>query len=136
MLREDDSKELYSPHDTSPWPKRQKERLLLGASISQIVMGRDIVDAFPFPSADDEEFLAVIRPKELGRPVVVEGSSVVAYFAFNKQRIPHEGRALPGQICLLGIEITRRNVFVVKHDKIIALVLYFERRPSLKHFVE
>lgn len=58
------------------------------------VRGRDIVDAFPFPTADDEEFLTVTQPKELGRPVVVEGSSMVAHFAFNKQRTPHEGRAL------------------------------------------
>jgi hypothetical protein len=29
--------------------------------------GDDIVDAFPFPVADDEEYLTMIRPKELGR---------------------------------------------------------------------
>jgi hypothetical protein len=29
--------------------------------------GDDIVDAFPFPSRDDEEYLTVTRPRELGR---------------------------------------------------------------------
>jgi hypothetical protein len=29
--------------------------------------GDDIVDAFPFPGRDDEEYLTVTRPKELGR---------------------------------------------------------------------
>lgn len=29
--------------------------------------GDDIVDAFPFPIKDDEEYLTMKRPKELGR---------------------------------------------------------------------
>lgn len=29
--------------------------------------GRDIVDSFPFPDADDEQYLTVVRPKEVGR---------------------------------------------------------------------
>ncbi|KAF2433021.1 hypothetical protein EJ08DRAFT_669189 [Tothia fuscella] len=48
--------------------------------------GNDIVDAFPFPSRDDEEYLTTTRPKELGRHVVLDGTVLSAHFAFGPQR--------------------------------------------------
>lgn len=58
------------------------------------VRGRDIMDVFPFPQPDDEEYLTCIRPKELGRHVVVEGNALAVHFAFQSQRTAHEGRSL------------------------------------------
>lgn len=55
---------------------------------------RDIMDASSFPTADDTAFLTVTRPKELGKPVVVDGAGLVAHFTFNKQKNPHNDRAL------------------------------------------
>lgn len=48
--------------------------------------GDDIVDAFPFPSGDDEEYLTIIRPRELGRHVIVDGTALSVHFAFGPQR--------------------------------------------------
>ena len=58
------------------------------------IRGRDILDAFPFPIGDDEKFLTRVRPKELGRLVIVDGTSLASHFAFTEQRTAHEGRAL------------------------------------------
>ena len=58
------------------------------------VRGRDILDAFPFPTADDEDFLTTMRPKELGRHVVVDGAGVAVHFAFNPQYSAHEHRGV------------------------------------------
>ncbi|ETR98228.1 hypothetical protein M419DRAFT_51868, partial [Trichoderma reesei RUT C-30] len=58
------------------------------------IRGRDILDAFPFPIGDDEEFLTRVRPKELGRRVVVDGAGLVAHFAFTEQRTANNGAAL------------------------------------------
>ncbi len=37
------------------------------------IMGKDVIDAFPFPIEDDESYLTERRSKELGRHVIVEG---------------------------------------------------------------
>ena len=58
------------------------------------VRGKDIADAFPFPMADDEDYLTTVRPKELGRHVVVEGGAIAVHFAFGPQRRVHDGRSL------------------------------------------
>lgn len=58
------------------------------------IRGRDVMSSFPFPINDDEEYLTRIRPQELGRPVVVEGTGLAAHFAFALQRQPHEGRSI------------------------------------------
>jgi hypothetical protein len=57
------------------------------------IRGQDIVDAFPLP-AEDEVFLTMDRPKELGRHVWVDGSGTAAHFAFVSQRYPHEDRGI------------------------------------------
>jgi hypothetical protein len=62
------------------------------------------VDAFPFPIQDDEEYLTMVRPKELGRreclfssedkfvanilftDVVLDGTVLSVHFAFSTQR--------------------------------------------------
>lgn len=54
------------------------------------ICGRDILDAFPFAIGDDEEFLTRVRPKELGRRVVVDGTGLVAH----EQRTANNGAAL------------------------------------------
>ena len=58
------------------------------------IRGCDIMDVFPFPQADDEEYLTKIRPKEVGRHVVVDGGALAAHFAFRSQRTAHGGRGL------------------------------------------
>jgi len=58
------------------------------------IRGRDVMDVFPFPQPDDEEYLTCIRPKQVGRHVVVDGTAIAAHFAFRPQRTTHEGRAL------------------------------------------
>lgn len=54
------------------------------------IRGRDILDAFPFAIGDDEEFFTRVRPKELGRRVVVDGTGLVAH----EQRTANNGAAL------------------------------------------
>jgi hypothetical protein len=44
--------------------------------------GDDIVDAFPFDTKDDEEYLTVVRPKELGRRELQPFPLPIALFAF------------------------------------------------------
>ncbi|KAF2973327.1 hypothetical protein GQX73_g354 [Xylaria multiplex] len=58
------------------------------------IRGKDIMSSFPFPQDDDEEYLTCTRPKELGRPVVVDGNALVSHFAFALQRQPHNGRSI------------------------------------------
>lgn len=58
------------------------------------IRGSDIMDVFPFPKMDDEDYLTRVRPKEVGRHVVVDGGALAAHFAFRAQRTAHEGRAL------------------------------------------
>lgn len=65
------------------------------------IRGRDVMDVFPFPKPDDEDYLTRVRPREVGRHVVVDGGALAAHFAFRSQRIAHEGRAL-GWTDLLG----------------------------------
>ncbi|KAF2397317.1 hypothetical protein EJ06DRAFT_144184 [Trichodelitschia bisporula] len=48
--------------------------------------GDDIVDAMPFPTGDDEEYLTRAKPRELGRHVVVDGTAISVHFAFSPQR--------------------------------------------------
>jgi hypothetical protein len=56
--------------------------------------GRDILESFVFPCNDDEEYLTRIRPKELKRPVVVDGIGLVSHFAFALQRQSHVGESM------------------------------------------
>lgn len=58
------------------------------------IRGRDVMDVFPFPKMDDEDYLTRVRPKEVGRHVVVDGGALAAHFAFRSQRIANDGRAL------------------------------------------
>ena len=58
------------------------------------IRGRDVLDAFPFPTFDDEEYLTNHRPRELGRRVIVDGTGLAVHFGFNWQRSPHGNRAL------------------------------------------
>jgi len=53
--------------------------------------GDDLVDAFPFPIRDDEEYLTKVRPKELNRHVVLDGTVLSVHFAFGPQRLEKEG---------------------------------------------
>jgi hypothetical protein len=56
--------------------------------------GKDIIDSFPFSCDDDEVYLTRIRPKELARPVVINGTGLAAHFAFNLQRVAHDGKGI------------------------------------------
>lgn len=56
--------------------------------------GSDILDVFPFPQPDDEDYLTTVRSKELGRHVVVDGTGLAVHFAFSPQSRAHEGRGL------------------------------------------
>jgi hypothetical protein len=47
--------------------------------------GKDIMDIFPFPQIDDEDYLTTKRPKALGRHVVVDGTGLAVHFAFSPQ---------------------------------------------------
>ncbi|KAE9983893.1 hypothetical protein EG327_005314 [Venturia inaequalis] len=58
--------------------------------------GDDIVDAYPFPIADDEAYLTMQRPKELGRHVVLDGTVVSLHFAFSVQRRGPDEEKSPG----------------------------------------
>jgi len=58
------------------------------------IRGGDIMDAYPFPKEDDEGYLAVDRPKELHRHVVVVGDAIAVHFAFGPQRWAHDGHGL------------------------------------------
>lgn len=58
------------------------------------VRGSDILDAYPFGTSDDEFYLTVTRPRELGRSVVVDGGGVAAHFAFHAQYSAHKGRGI------------------------------------------
>lgn len=58
------------------------------------VRGKDIIDSFPFSCDDDEYYLTCIRPKELARPVVINGTGLAAHFAFNPQRVAHDGKSI------------------------------------------
>ncbi|GAM34290.1 hypothetical protein TCE0_015f01767 [Talaromyces pinophilus] len=58
------------------------------------IRGKDIIDSFPFSCDDDEYYLTCIRPKELARPVVINGTGLAAHFAFNPQRVAHDGKSI------------------------------------------
>ncbi|PKS10099.1 hypothetical protein jhhlp_001849 [Lomentospora prolificans] len=58
------------------------------------IRGSDIMETFPFPQSDDEDYLTCVRPKELRRHVVVDGTALAVHFAFRSQRTAHEGRSL------------------------------------------
>ena len=57
-------------------------------------MGKDIIDVFPFPRQDDEDYLTIIRPREFRRHVVVDGTRLVVHFAFKAQYIAHKGKGV------------------------------------------
>jgi hypothetical protein len=59
-----------------------------------VLRGKDVLDVFPFPEKDDELYLTTIRPKELGRHVVVDGTGIATHFAFRTQRDAHGGKGL------------------------------------------
>jgi hypothetical protein len=56
--------------------------------------GKDIMDVFPFPQQDDEDYLTVVRPKEVRRHVVVDGTGLAVHFAFMPQYSAHEGKGV------------------------------------------
>jgi hypothetical protein len=58
------------------------------------IRGRDVIDAFPFPQTDDEDFLTRVRPRALNRHVIVDGRGLAVHFAFGVQRNEHKGKAL------------------------------------------
>jgi hypothetical protein len=58
------------------------------------VRGKDILDVFPFPQQDDEDYLTVRRPKELRKRVIVDGTALAVHFAFNPQYTAHEKKAV------------------------------------------
>lgn len=53
------------------------------------IRGRDVIDAFPFPTWDDEEYLTVMRPKELRRHVMMDGTGIALHYAFGAQYKAH-----------------------------------------------
>jgi hypothetical protein len=55
------------------------------------IRGQDILDVFPFPERDDEKYLVEIRPKELRRRVIVDGTALAVHFAFLSQYNAFEG---------------------------------------------
>jgi hypothetical protein len=56
--------------------------------------GSDILDVFPFPQPDHEAYLTTVRPKELGRHVIVDRTGIATHFAFRPQRNAHDGHGL------------------------------------------
>lgn len=58
------------------------------------IWGRDIMDVFPFPQTDDEDYLTVVRPKETQRHVVVDGTAIAVHFSFGPQYKAHGGHGL------------------------------------------
>ncbi|KAL1851637.1 hypothetical protein Daus18300_012510 [Diaporthe australafricana] len=58
------------------------------------IRGRDIIDCFPFPQHDDEDYLTVKRPKELGRRVVMDGTGIAVHYAFGPQYRAHDRHGL------------------------------------------
>lgn len=58
------------------------------------IRGRDIAANFPFPHDDDEWWLTVGHPKELGQHVIVAGEGIAAHFSFGPQRDAHDSRGL------------------------------------------
>ena len=57
------------------------------------IRGRDILDVFPFP-LDDESYLTTIKPKQVGRHVIVDGTGLAVHFAFGPQYRAHENKGL------------------------------------------
>lgn len=53
------------------------------------IRGVDIADAFPMMPKDDEKYLTISRPMELGRHVIVEGGGLAVHFAFSPQLRAH-----------------------------------------------
>ena len=58
------------------------------------ILGRDILDVFPFPERDDEDYLTVTRPREVGRHVLVDGTGLAVHFAFGPQYKANEGKGV------------------------------------------
>jgi hypothetical protein len=65
------------------------------------IRGRDVLDSFPFSVPDDEHYLSVVKPKELQRHVIVDGSGLAVHFAFGSQYNAHDGKGI-GWTDLLG----------------------------------
>ena len=55
-------------------------------SINCIVWLGEDFKRYVSPTTDDEMYLSVIKPRELGRPNVICGNSIVSHFAFYTQR--------------------------------------------------
>jgi hypothetical protein len=58
------------------------------------IRGKDIIDVFPFPQKDDEEYLVQKRPEELRKRVIVDGTALAVHLAFHLQYEAHEGRGV------------------------------------------
>lgn len=65
------------------------------------IRGRDVMDCFPFPQHDDEDYLTVKRPKELGRRVVMDGTGIAVHYAFGPQYKAHDRHGLADTDLLL-----------------------------------
>lgn len=49
------------------------------------IRGKDVLDVFPFPQKDDEDYLVCTRPQQLRRRVIIDGTALAVHFAFNDQ---------------------------------------------------
>lgn len=58
------------------------------------IKGKDVMDTYPFPQEDDEDYLTVVRPKQLQRHVVVDGTGLASHYAFGAQYHAHGGKGL------------------------------------------
>lgn len=56
--------------------------------------GQDIIDIFPIPRGDDEGYLTEVRPRELGKHVIVDGMGIVVHFSFGPQQKAHDNRGV------------------------------------------
>ncbi|KAJ2906723.1 uncharacterized protein MKZ38_000459 [Zalerion maritima] len=58
------------------------------------IRGRDVAECYPFPVGDDEAYLTLRRPREIGRHLVVDGGGLVAHYAFGPQYHAHGGKGI------------------------------------------
>jgi hypothetical protein len=58
------------------------------------IWGKDVIDVFPFPQQDDEDYLTAVRPREVRRHIIVDGTGLAVHFAFKPQYIAHEGKGV------------------------------------------
>ncbi len=82
------------------------------------IRGKDIMDVFPFPQTDDEDYLTTVRPKEIGRHVVVDGTGTAVHFAFNPQYNAHDRRGVAWTDALKRYQVyADENICGATHSK-------------------